>query len=167
KLVVGGKLTEIVGVMPERFRFPNARIDLWVPLQIDPNDVNSGGFNYNSFARLKPGFTPEAAQRDFATVLPRVVEVTPTLAPGVTMKMVLDQAKPVPHLIPMRDDVIGAAARTLWMVAAMALLVLLVTCANVANLLLVRADARHRELSVRAALGAGRARVLSHFLTES
>jgi len=81
--------------------------------------------------------------------------------------MLLEQAKPVPRLIPMRDDVIGDSARTLWMVAATALLVLLVTCANVANLLLVRADARHRELAVRSALGAGRTRVLAHFLTES
>lgn len=167
KLVVDGNLTEIIGVMPERFRFPNARTDLWLPIQLDPNDPFQGGFNYNAFARLKPGVTIDAAQRDIATVLPRVVEVTPMLAPGVTMQMVLDQAKPVPRVIPMRDDVIGDSARTLWMVAATALLVLLVTCANVANLLLVRADARHRELSVRAALGAGRGRVLSHFLTES
>jgi predicted permease len=167
KLVIGGKLTEIIGVMPERLRFPNARIDLWLPLQLDPNDPFTGGFNYTSFARLKPGVTIEAAQRDFATVLPRVVDVTPTLAPGVSMQMVLDQAKPVPRVVPMRDDVIGDAGRTLWMVAATALLVLLVTCANVANLLLVRADARHRELAVRAALGAGRSQVLAHFLVES
>jgi putative ABC transport system permease protein len=136
-------------------------------LQLDPNDSYPGGFNYSAFARLKPHVTLEAAQRDLATVLPRVVDVTPNLAPGVTMRMVLDQAKPVPNVVPMRDDVIGDAGRTLWMVAATALLVLLVTCANVANLLLVRADARHRELAVRAALGAGRSRVLAHFLTES
>ena len=167
KLVIGGTLTEIIGVMPERFRFPNARVDIWLPIKLDPTQQFAGGFNYNAFARMKPGVTVEAAQRDVATVLPRVVDVTPFLAPGVTMQMVLDQAKPVPRVIPMRDDIIGDAARTLWMVAATALLVLLVTCANVANLLLVRADARHRELSVRAALGAGRGRVLSHFLTEA
>jgi len=167
KLVVGGKLTEVIGVMPERFRFPNAHVDLWLPLQLDPNEPYPGGFNYNSFARLKPGVSVAAAQRDFASVLPRLVEVAPMLAPGVSTKMLFEQAKPIPRLVPMRDDVIGSASRTLWMVAATALLVLLVTCANVANLLLIRADARHRELSVRAALGAGRARVLSHFLMES
>src|SRR5438094_643681 len=166
-LVVSGKLTEIVGVMPESFRFPSSQTDLWLPLHLDPNDPYPGGFNYNSFARLKAGVDIGAAQRELAAVLPRVVEVAPNLAPGVTTQMVLDQAKPVPRLVPMRDDVIGDAARTLWMVAATALLVLLVTCANVANLLLVRADARHRELSVRAALGAGRTRVLAHFLTEA
>ena len=167
KLVVSGRLTEIVGVMPESFRFPSPQTDLWLPLHLDPNDPYPGGFNYNSFARLKAGVDIGAAQRELAAVLPRVVEVAPNLAPGVTTQMVLDQAKPVPRLVPMRDDVIGDAARTLWMVAATALLVLLVTCANVANLLLVRADARHRELSVRAALGAGRTRVLAHFLTEA
>lgn len=167
KLVIDGTLTEIIGVMPERFRFPAAHTDLWLPMKLDPDELYAGGFNYGSFARLKPGVTLEAAQRDFASVLPRVVDVSPNLAPGITTQMLLDQAKPVPHLVPMRDDVIGDSARTLWMVGAMALLVLLVTCANVANLLLVRADARHRELSVRAALGAGRTRVLAHFLTES
>jgi putative ABC transport system permease protein len=167
KLVIGGTTMEIVGIMPERFRFPNATVDVWLPLQLDPNEPYSGGFNYTSFARLKPGVTIDAATRDFASVLPRVVEVSPNMAPNVPMKMVLDQAKPVNRLVPMRDDVIGDASRTLWMVAATALLVLLVTCANVANLLLVRADARHRELAVRAALGASRARVLSHFLTET
>jgi len=167
KVMLGGRLTEIVGVMPERFRFPNSHIDAWLPEQIDPNDPFPGGFNYNVFARLKAGVSLATAEREFTNVLPRVVEVSPNFAPSVSSKMVLAQAQPVNHLVPMRDDVIGDASRTLWMVAATALLVLLVTSANVANLLLVRADARSRELAVRSALGAGRARVLSHFLTEA
>ena len=167
KLVVAGTLTEIVGVMPDGFRFPNAGTDIWLPLKLDPHDPYPGGFNYTTFARLKPGFTLDAARREFTSVLPRVVEVSPNMAPSVPTRMVLDQAKPVTRLVPMRDDVIGEAGKTLWMVAATALLVLLVTCANVANLLLVRADARHRELAVRSALGAGRGRVLAHFLTEA
>jgi predicted permease len=166
-LVVSGDLTQIIGVMPERFRFPDAGTKLWLPLQLDPNDPNPGGFNYIGIVRLKPGVTIAAAQREFVSALPRLPEVSPTLAPGVTTQMLLDQAKPVPHLVPMRDDVVGEVSHTLWIVAATAILVLLVTCANVANLLLVRADGRHRELSVRAALGAGRNRVLAHFFTES
>jgi len=167
KVVLGSELTEIVGVMPERFRFPNGGTEVWLPERLDPNDPFPGGFNYNVFARLEPGVSLEAAEREFANALPRVVEVAPNFAPSISAKMVLAQARPVNHLVPMRDDVIGDASRTLWMVAATALLVLLVTSANVANLLLVRADARHRELSVRSALGAGRARVLAHFLTEA
>src|ERR1044072_1493545 len=89
------------------------------------------------------------------------------LAPGVPMSMLLEQAKPVPQLFPLRDDITGDIARTLWMVAAAAGLVLLVACFNVANLILVRADGRQRELAVREALGAGRLRVMAHFLGES
>jgi len=167
KLVVSGKTMEIIGVMPPSFRFPDARTSVWLPKQIDPNDPFPGGFSHYSVARLKPGVTIEAAQKDFARVLPRIVEVSANLAPGITTKMMLDQAKPKPLLIPMRDDVVGDIRKTLWMVAATAALVLLVTCANVANLLLVRADGRHRELSVRAALGAGQARVIALFFEES
>ncbi len=167
RLLVQGKAADIVGVMPEKFRFPNGSTKMWIPIQLDPNDPFPGGFNYNAVARLKPGVTVVAAERDFKTALPRVLDLVQYLAPGVSMKMILDQAKPVPRLVPMRDDVVGDVSRTLWIVAATGVLVLIVTCANVANLLLVRADGRHRELSVRAALGAGQMRVLAHFFTEA
>src|SRR5262245_9424086 len=166
-IVVNGASREIVGVMPSSFRYPTAETRLWFSLQLDPNATFSGGFNYNGVARLAPGFSVEAAQRDFATVLPRMVDLYPNLAPGISTQMVLDQAKPSPILIPLREDQTASIARTLWMVAAAAGLVLLVACANVSNLILVRADSRHRELAVREALGAGRARVLSHFAAES
>lgn len=166
-LVANGVTRQIIGVMPARFHFPSAETQLWLPSQLDPNTPFPGGFSYDAIARLKPGMTVDAAQRDFASVLPRVVELYPNLAPGVTTKMMLDQGKPVPRLVPLRDDVVGDISRTLWIVAAAAVLVLLVTCANVANLLLVRADGRHRELAVRSALGAERIQVLAHFFTES
>jgi predicted permease len=167
KLLVFGKPTEIIGVMPATFRFPSRGTQLWLPLQLDPTAQYTGGFSYPGVARLKPGVTIAAAQREMQTVLPRMVQVSPMLAPGVTTQMVLDQAKPIVKLVPLRDDVVGGIARTLWVVAAAAVLVLLVTCANVANLLLVRADARHRELAVRSALGAGRGRMIMHFLVEA
>jgi putative ABC transport system permease protein len=167
KLSLFERPTEIVGVMPASFTFPNATTKIWIPRRLDPKDPFPGGFNHSSIARLKPGVTVAEAERDFATVLPRMVDMFPSVAPGVTTQLLMDQAKPRPRLIPLRDDIVGDASKALWMVAAAALLVLLVTCANVANLLLVRADGRHRELSVRAALGAGRARVVAHFLTEA
>ena len=163
---IGGASREIVGVMPARFRFPTPETDLWLPLQI-ARDGFGEGFSYNAIARLKPGITVEQAQRDFAAVLPRITELYPNFVPGVTTKMLLDQAKPVPVVTSMHDDVVGGISRTLWMVAAAAALLLLVACANVTNLILVRADGRQRELAVREALGAGRARVLGHFLSES
>jgi putative ABC transport system permease protein len=159
--------TEIVGVMPASFIFPNSTTRIWIPRRLDPKDPFPGGFNHSAVARLKPGVTVADAERDFASVLPRMVEMFTNVAPGVTTQLLIDQTKPRPRLFPLRDDVVGDASKALWMVAAAALLVLLVTCANVANLLLVRADGRHRELSVRAALGAGRARVVTHFLTEA
>jgi putative ABC transport system permease protein len=164
-LQVAGTSRQIVGVMPESFRFPDARTELWLPLALDPHAF--GGFNYNSVARLKSDVRIEDAERDFKTVLPRIVDISPLMAPGVPTQMLLDQAKPVPVLSPMREDIVGGVAGTLWIVAATAALVLLVACANVANLILVRADARQRELAVRSALGAGRGRVIEYFLTEA
>ncbi|HSA55688.1 MAG TPA: ABC transporter permease [Gemmatimonadaceae bacterium] len=164
---VNGVSRQIVAVMPARFRYPTAETQLWFPMRLDPNASFSGGFNYHGIARLKPGVSPEAAQRDFTAVLPRLVELFPLLVPGVSSQVLLDQARPSPLLVPLRQDQTADIARTLWMVAAAAGLVLLVACANVANLVLVRADSRQRELAVREALGAGRARVLAHFLGES
>jgi putative ABC transport system permease protein len=166
-LEVNGVSRQIVGVMPRAFRFPNAAVRLWIPLALDPANPYPGGFNHNGVARLKPGVTPADAERDFLAVLPHIVELFPFLGPGVPTTLLLDQAKPRPVLIPLLEDITGGIARTLWMVAAAAGLVLLVACANVANLILVRADQRQREIAVREALGAGRAGVLSLFMTEA
>ena len=166
-LEVNGKARAIIGVMPQRFRFPAATTQLWQPMQLDPADQYPGGFNYEGIARLRPGVTLADAQRDFAAVLPRLSEISPMLAPGVSTKLLMDQARPSPFLVPLKEDVTGGIAKTLWIVAAAAGLVLLVACANVTNLVLVRADARQRELAVREALGAGRGRLLAYFLGES
>ena len=166
-LLVNGLSRQIVGVMPERFRFPNAQAQLWLPIQLDPTSLPNTGFSFTAIARLKQGVSVDAAQRDFAAVLARVPEYFPDFAPGITTQQVMEQAKPQPLIVPLREDITGEIAKTLWMVFAAAGLVLLVACANVANLVLVRADARQRELAVREALGAGRARVMGHFLAES
>jgi putative ABC transport system permease protein len=166
-LEVNGKARAIVGVMPQRFRFPAATTQLWQPMQLDPADPYPGGFNYDGIARLRAGVTLADARRDFAAALARMAEVSPAFAPGVSTKMLMDQARPAPVLVPLKDDVTGGIAKTLWIVAAAAGLVLLVACANVTNLVLVRADARQRELAIREALGAGRGRVLAYFLGES
>ena len=166
-LDVSGKSTEIIGVMPKSFRFPSSDTEIWLPLALDPNAAFAGGFNLDAVARLKPGVSIADAQRDFRAVLPRVVDVSAMFAPGITTQMLMEQAKPQPVLVPMRDDVVGGIRGTLWIVAATAGLLLVVACANVANLVLVRADGRQRELAVRAAIGAGRSHVLTYFLAES
>ena len=166
-LDVNGRTWEIIGVMPKQFRFPSPETQLWLPMRLDPNDPSPGGFNYDGIARLRKGLTVAAAGRELVSVLPRIVEISPNLAPGVSTQMLLDQAKPVPFVVPLKDDVTGGIAKTLWIVAAAAGVVLLVACANVTNLILVRADGRQRELAVREALGAGRGRVTAYFLGES
>ena len=166
-LEVNGRNWEVIGVMPQRFRFPTADTQIWTPMQLDPNEQFPGGFNFDGIARLKPGVTIEAANADLRSVLPRITEVAPNLAPGVSTKMLLEQAKPVPFVSPMKGEMTSGIAKTLWIVAAAAIVVLLVACANVTNLILVRADGRQRELAVREALGAGRNRVLAYFLGES
>ena len=162
-----GVRQEIVGVLPSSFRFPSAETEIWLPLVLDPRDPPPTAFRYSSVVRLKPGVTIDDAQRDFTAVLPRVVEFFPNFVPGITTRMMLDQVRPRPVLTPFRDDITGGIAGTLWMLAAAAGLLLLVACVNVANLALVRFDARRRELAVREALGAGRARVMRYYLSES
>jgi len=164
---LNGRTWEIVGVMPKRFRFPSPETEIWVPMRLDPNNPAPGGFNYDGIARLRKGATVAAANRDLVSALPKILELSPNLAPGVSTQMLLDQARPVPYVAPLKDDVTSGIAKTLWIVAAAAGVVLLVACANVTNLILVRADGRQRELAVREALGAGRGRVTVYFLGES
>jgi predicted permease len=166
-LEVNGRSWEIIGVMPRTFRFPTSDTQMWTPMQLNPNEQYPGGFNYDGIARLKPGISVADASRDLKSVLPRISEVAPNLAPGVSTQMLLEQAKPIPFVSPLKDELTSGIAKTLWIVAAAAIVVLLVACANVTNLILVRADGRQRELAVREALGAGRRRVLTYFLGES
>lgn len=167
KIVAGGNLCEIIGVMPASFRVPTANTQLWLPLRLDTTATWLGGFNSQAYARIARDASAAAVQRELASILPRTAEAYPLIAPGITTKMVLEQGNVVPTVKWLRDDLVAGVAPTLWIVAGAAGLVLLVMCANVANLMLVRAESRHRELAVRAALGASRARLVSHFLTES
>ncbi len=164
---VDGESHTVVGVMSGRFRFPRAETRLWLPLALDPAATETGGFDFNGgVGRLRPGVTLEAAESELQQILPRLAEAYPNLAPGIPTAGILAQGKVRARLHRMRDDVIGDFDRVLWIIAGTAALVLLVACVNVANLLLVRAEGRQKELAVRSALGAGRRRVLGHFLVE-
>jgi putative ABC transport system permease protein len=158
---------EIIGVMPPSFDFPRRETQIWMPMALDPANPPAVAFGYNSVARLKPNVTIAEATREFKAVLPRAAEFYPAFVPGLPTKTMLEQVQPRPVLDPWRDDITGGIAETLWMLGAAAALLLVVACANVANLTLVRADAKQREHAVREALGAGRARVMRYFLVES
>jgi putative ABC transport system permease protein len=166
RLEVDGVSREIIGVMPARFRYPSATTKLWLPLQLDPVNPPATAFAYPGVARLKPGVSVADAQRDFTRALRQWPELFPNFVPGITTAAIMEQTHPSPSIVPLKADMTMGFARTLWVIAAAALLVLLVACANVANLTLVRAEARQRELAVRQALGAGRARLRMHFVTE-
>ncbi|HEX7018719.1 MAG TPA: ABC transporter permease, partial [Gemmatimonadaceae bacterium] len=157
----------VVGVMPESFHFPAADTRLWLPAKLDRAGTTVGDFSWSSVARLKEGANAAEAQADLAAALSRIAESYPRLESGTSTAAWLDQTRPRPTVLALRDEMTNGIARTLWMLAAAAGLVLLVACANVANLMLIRADGRQLELAVREALGAGRMRIATHFLGEA
>jgi predicted permease len=166
-LIVNAVPRVIVGVMPDGFAFPDASTKLWLPARIDPGTTVAGDFSYWSVARLAAGANPERVQRELASLLPRIAELYPRLESGTSTASWIEQARLTPAVRPLRDEVTNGIARTLWMLALAAGLVLIVAWANVTNLMLIRADGRQLELAVREALGASRLRILTHFLGES
>lgn len=165
-LMVNSVRRQIVGVMPARFSFPTAATRLWLPAK-RPDDASVGDFIYSGVARLAPDANVERAQRELAALLPRLSESFPRLQSGTSTAAWLADTKPTPAVLPLREDMTSGIASTLWLLAAAAGLVLVVAWANVANLLLIRADGREPELAVRAALGAGRLRTAAPFLAEA
>jgi predicted permease len=157
----------IVGVMPDGFQFPSPATRVWLPARFDADRSVVTDFSYSAVGRLPDGVTTVEAQHELASVLPRLAELSPRMESGVSTSDWLAQSKPSPSVISLRDDVTAGIAKTLWILSAAAALVLIVACANVANLMLVRADSRQVELAVRQALGASRLQILLHFLGES
>jgi predicted permease len=164
---INGETYRIIGVMPPGFHSPVSTTQLWRPLQLDSLTPHAGSFNLGGIARLAPGATPEAAQAELNKLLPRLPESFPDLFPTLPTTQLLAQSKAAAVVRPMRDAVVGDFARALWVVVATVGLLLVVTCANVANLLLVRAQGRAHELAVRSALGANRGRLIGRFFGEA
>src|SRR5207237_2899976 len=116
--------------------------------------------------RLRSGVTPAMAAADLQRVLPRLAELHPIAIPGMSMTEFLAKLSPRVVVHPLRDDVVGDVGRVLWVIFGTIAFVLLAACANIANLCLVRAEGRQKELAVHAALGAGRFDAIARFLAE-
>jgi predicted permease len=164
-IIVNGRAREIVGVLPPGFRFLRYNPDVVLPLRLNRAEVFIGQFNYQGIARLKPGVSIERADADLARIIPRLIDMFP-LPPGFTRQM-FDEIRLAPNVQPLHEEVVGDVGQTLWVLFGTVVLVLLVACANVANLFLVRAEGRQQELAVRLALGAGLRRVAGELLSES
>jgi len=156
---------EIVGVMPEGFQFVGADFDVIVPLAFDRGKQILAGFGYHGIARLKLGTTIADANADIARMLPVWMDSWSN-GPG-TNPHIYETWKIRPMIRPLKQEVIGNVGELLWVVMGTIGAVLLIACANVTNLLLVRVETRQQELAVRAALGAGWARIVRGLLVES
>jgi len=161
-LEIDGVSCEVVGVMPARFEFPDGHTALWLPLPMDPAHTRSATFDLRGIGRLKDGVSPRAAEADLQRLLPGV----PGEFPGRLTAQAIEMIRMTAVVRPLRDLVVGSVTRALWIVLGAAAFLLLIACANVANLFLVRSEERQHDLAVRRALGAGRGTIVAEFLAE-
>jgi len=155
-----GRKTTVLGIMPPGFDIHDSNAEIWLPMGLDPaNRQNRGSHFLYLVGRMKAGVSIRQANAELNTLLARWGEVTPNA----------HVPHPVNHRIQyasLESDVVGNIGRALWVLQVAVGFVLLIACANMANLLLARAESRHREFAIRTALGAGRGRLLRQFMAE-
>jgi len=165
-ITADGKPRQIIGVLPQGFHFLDEKdAAIIAPFKWDRSKMKLGNFSYRALARLKPGVTMEQASADVARMLPISIRSFP--APeGFSIKL-FETAQIGPNLRPLKRDVVGDVGNVLWVLMGSIAGVLLIACANVANLMLVRVEGRRQELAIRTALGAGWRRIAGELLFES
>ena len=163
QIQVNSASTTVIGVMPPNFGFPpgsNDQVDILLPFQFDPaNPGNRGGHFLSVIGRLNAGVTVEQAQSEMTSLM------AGWKSEGRAQHLLNPQNHPV-VMLGLHEDVVGAARKSVWLLMAAVGFVLLIACVNVANLLLARAESRHREFAVRLALGAGIKRMIRQFVAE-
>jgi len=164
-LTIDGRPREVIGVMPANLHFLDEKPAVYLPFRFDRGEVFFGNFSYQGIARLAPGATLAQAHAEMERMIPMALDRFP-MPPGFTKGMVAEVGF-APRPQPLKAEVVGDVGTTLWVLLGTVGLVLLVACANVANLFLVRAEARRQELATRAALGASRGQILRELLLES
>ncbi len=162
---VDGRLFEIIGVMPPGFRLLDEKADIIQTFRFDRAKTTLGNYSYGSIARLKPGVSVRQANADVGRMISMEFQKFQP-PPGFSVKL-FEQARIQPDVRPLKEEVIGRLGELLWVLMGSIGVVLLIACANVANLLLVRAEGRQQEIAVRTALGASWARIAGVLLTES
>lgn len=159
---MGGGPKTIIGVMGPEFRFPNDGVLLWMSSEIQTKDLQPGRFGSRLVARMKPGVTVEALADELTALakeLPARFGGTPAYAKVIAQHRAIVKT--------LEEALLGSVSRPLWVLLGATAIVLLIACANIANLFLVRAEGRHRDLAVRRALGAGRTQLIRLQMAEA
>jgi len=160
---MSGTTRRVVGVMPAGFGFPDRTARFWVPLVVDETHAPLAAFFASGLARMADGATLESVRSEIEGLTSRLPEIFPGDGGATFLREVGLRAR----VEPLKERLVGDVARTLWILLGTVGTVLVIACANVANLLLVRAEGRQRELAMRVAVGAGRLQVLRGFMGES
>jgi len=161
-VLLSGVPTRIIGVMPPSFAFPDSRVDLWTSTQI-ARAMGFGLWGNQAVARLREG----AAVTDVRNELPGLIADVPRAFPGDILAQGNVETNLLVSVTTLKERIVGGVTRALWTLLAAVGLVLLIACANVTNLFLVRSEVRQREVAMRRALGAGRRGIALFFLSES
>lgn len=168
-LLINGRQSQVVGIMPPGFRFLDMipQPEIIVAVRLDPARESIAGFGFNALARLKPGVTPAEARSDIERMLPIWLDAWPIREGFTVTREAIENWRITPIVRPLKDDLVGGVASSLWVLMGAVGSLLLVACANIANLMLVRADARRQVFAMRAALGALPSHIARELIVES